>query len=183
MQGNCREKEVFSILLLLLLLFLRTIKTYWVSEIFEIVCVPSGKGLSRVIKMKKLLFSFLIVTGIVLLFSGCVVVTITEDLQNPFLITMTWDGETLEPDDTGQLPVQTLDEEGAVVEATVIDEYGDPVFCATYEWYLNGELIEDGKDKSFDLSGTLEIGSYCLDFIVKKDTILSSEHVEFIKVE
>ena len=48
--------------------------------------------------MNKLIFSILIWAGIVLLFSGCVVVTITEDLQNPFIITIKWNDVELEPD-------------------------------------------------------------------------------------
>jgi len=130
--------------------------------------------------MKKFIFSILIGAGIVLLFSGCVVVTITEDLQNPFIITIRWNDVELEPDTkTGQLPVQTLDEKGAVVEAIVKDEYGNTVFDATYEWYLNGERVEEWNDSKIELSGTMANGFYWLDLIVGKGEILSSERVEF----
>jgi hypothetical protein len=143
------------------------------------------------IKMRKITFSLLIGISIVLLFSGCVIVTITDDLQNPFIITMTWyygenaeKGETLLPDpETGELPVQTLEGNGAVVEATVEDEYGAPVIDATYEWYLNGELKQTGKNNMYEISGTLEIGSYWLDLVVGKGEVLSSEHLEFVKEE
>ena len=132
--------------------------------------------------MKKLIFSILIGAGIFLLFSGCVVVTITEDLQNPFIITIKWNDVELETDTkTGQLPVQTLDEKGAVVEAIVEDEYENPVFDATYEWYLNGELVEAWDGSKIELNGTMANGFYWLDLIVGKGVILSSERVEFNK--
>jgi hypothetical protein len=147
---------------------------------------PAERVYSQVMNMKKIIFSILIIAVIVMLFSGCMVVTITEDMQNPFIITMTWyygeKGETLLPDpETGQLPVQTLDVKGAVVEATVEDEYGHPVIDATYEWYLNGELKQKGEKNTYELSGTLERGSYWLNIIVGKGEILSSEHIEFVK--
>lgn len=115
-----------------------------------------------------------------MLFSSCAVITIVEDLENPFNITFTWNDVTLLPDsDTGELPVQTLDDDGAVVQASVTDEDGNPVVTKMYEWYLNGELFEEGEDIVF-ISGTLEIGTYWLDLIVGKGEILSSEQVEFV---
>jgi hypothetical protein len=145
--------------------------------------VKSGE-LLRGVKMKNVKFpllTWLIIIGIVLFFCGCVVVNITEDLQNPYLITMTWNGETLVPDpETGELPVQTLDENGVEVKALVTDENGKIVVPDIYEWYLKGELFEEGEDTVF-LNGTLEIGTYWLDLIVGEDEILSSEQVEFVK--
>jgi len=130
--------------------------------------------------MKKVIVLLFIVI-IILLFSNCAVITITEDLENPFIITFTWNGETLVPDsETGELPVQTLDENGAEVKALVADENGKNVVPDIYEWYLKGELFEDGEDTIF-LNGTLEIGIYWLDLIVGEDEILSSEQVEFVK--
>jgi hypothetical protein len=141
-----------------------------------------GQELLKVKKMKKVIYLLLIGIGMVLLFSGCVVVTITEDLQNPFLITMTWNGKVLEPDsESGRLPIQTFNLNGAVITATVTDEYGDPVLPDVYEWYLKGELIEEWHDNTVVLDDTLEMGMYWLDIIVGKGTIISSEQLEFIK--
>ena len=59
------------------------------------------------------------------------------------------------------------------------DENGKTVVPKIYEWYLKGELFEDGEDTVF-LKGTLEIGTYWLDLIVGTDEVLSSEQVEFV---
>jgi hypothetical protein len=131
--------------------------------------------------MKKVVFTLLII--MVLLSFGCVVIPITEELENPFIITISWNGDMLELDpDTGELPIQILDEKGAVVQATVNDEYGNLVIPEIYEWYLKGILIEDGDDTIY-LDNTLQIGTYWLDLIVGKGAILSSEQVDFIVVK
>lgn len=132
--------------------------------------------------MKKIIFSVLI--GIIIFFLlGCVNFLITTDLENPFVITILWNDVELVPDpDTGELPLQMLDADGAVVTALVFDENGVPVVPEIYEWYLRGELIKQNSD-TITLDNSPGIGSYWLDIIVGKDTILSSEQVEFIIIE
>ena len=133
-------------------------------------------------RMKKIIFSVLI--GIIIFFLlGCVNFLITTDLENPFVITILWNDVELVPDpDTGELPLQMLDADGAVVTALVFDENGVPVVPEIYEWYLRGELIKQNSD-TITLDNSPGIGSYWLDIIVGKDTILSSEQVEFIIIE
>jgi hypothetical protein len=133
------------------------------------------------ISMKKFLFSILI--GLFLFIFGCQIFLITPELENPFIITLYWNDRELMPDpDTGELPVQNLDESGAVVEAEVTDEYGEKVIPEVYEWYISGELIKQGVNSVF-LDNSMGIGNYWLDVIVGKDSILSSEHVDFIIME
>jgi len=136
----------------------------------------------RRMRMKKIIFSVLI--GIIIFFLlGCVNFLITTDLENPFVITILWNDVELVPDpDTGELPLQMLDADGAVVTALVFDENGVPVVPEIYEWYLRGELIKQNAD-TVTLDNSPGIGSYWLDIIVGKDTILSSEQVEFIIIE
>lgn len=136
----------------------------------------------RRMRMKKIIFSVLI--GIIIFFLlGCVNFLITTDLENPFVITILWNDVELVPDpDTGELPLQMLDADGAVVTALVFDENGVPVVPEIYEWYLRGELIKQNSD-TITLDNSPGIGSYWLDIIVGKDTILSSEQVEFIIIE
>jgi hypothetical protein len=130
--------------------------------------------------MLKIIFPLFI--ALLLLICGCAILTITADLENPLLITLTWNGETLETDPaTGKLPGQILDTDGAVVRASITDEYGNPVIPESYEWYLKGEFYEDGD--TILLDNTMGIGVYWLDIIVKNDTILSSEQVEFVILE
>ena len=133
-------------------------------------------------RMKKIIFTVLI--GITIFFLlGCVNFLITTDLENPFVITILWNDVELVPDpDTGELPLQMLDADGAVVTALVFDENGVPVVPEIYEWYLRGELIKQNSD-TITLDNSPGIGSYWLDIIVGKDTILSSEQVEFIIIE
>jgi len=132
--------------------------------------------------MKKIIITVLI--GIIIFFLlGCVNFLITTDLENPFVITILWNDVELVPDpDTGELPLQMLDADGAVVTALVFDENGVPVVPEIYEWYLRGELIKQNSD-TITLDNSPGIGSYWLDIIVGKDTILSSEQVEFIIIE
>lgn len=133
------------------------------------------------ISMKKFLFSILI--GLFLFIFGCQIFLIIPELENPFIITLYWNDQELMPDpDTGELPVQNLDESGAVVEAEVTDEYGEKVIPEVYEWYISGELIKQGVNSVF-LDNSMGIGNYWLDVIVGKDSILSSEHVDFIIME
>lgn len=121
--------------------------------------------------------------GLFLFLFGCVVLTITEELENPFVITMTWNGETLIPDqDTGELPEQILDGNGAVVSACIFDEDGKIVIPEIYEWYLKGELIQEGAEEIY-LDSTLGVGVYWLDLIVGKGEILSSEQLDFVVVQ
>lgn len=136
----------------------------------------------RRMRMKKIIFTVLI--GITIFFLlGCVNFLITTDLENPFVITILWNDVELVPDpDTGELPLQMLDADGAVVTALVFDENGVPVVPEIYEWYLRGELIKQNVD-TVTLDNSPGIGSYWLDIIVGKDTILSSEQVEFIIIE
>jgi hypothetical protein len=134
-----------------------------------------------IMKMKK--FIFLLLMGLFLFLCGCVVLTITEELENPFVITMTWNGETLIPDqETGELPEQILDGDGAVVRARIADEDGKIVIPEIYEWYLKGELIQEGTEELY-LDSTLEVGIYWLDLIVGKGEILSSEQLDFVVVQ
>jgi hypothetical protein len=133
------------------------------------------------VRMKKL-FSSILICSLLFLF-GCVNFIISPELENPFIITLYWNGQELEPDqDTGELPVQTMDENGAHVQAEVTDEFDETVKPATYEWYLQGELIEQGVNEIF-IDSSREIGYYWLDIIVGKGEILSSEHVDFKIVE
>jgi len=136
----------------------------------------------RRMRMKKIIITVLI--GIIIFFLlGCVNFLITTDLENPFVITILWNDVELVPDpDTGELPLQMLDADGAVVTALVFDENGVPVVPEIYEWYLRGELIKQNSD-TITLDNSPGIGSYWLDIIVGKDTILSSEQVEFIIIE
>lgn len=118
------------------------------------------------------------------LLSGCAVVTVIEDLQNPFLITITWDGTELTPDAAGELPSQCYSQSDAVVvEVAVSDEFGCDVVPESCEWYLEDELIEKDTD-SVELAGTLAVGVvHQLNVLVKKGAILSSESVQFQVIE
>jgi hypothetical protein len=114
---------------------------------------------------------------LLLALTGCLVVSITEDMQNPFTVTINWDGTALVPEpDTGSLPLQTLDENGAVVSVSVKDERGSTVVPETYEWYINDELILTGSD-TVVIDGSRASGT--LSVIVGQGEILSSEQVLF----
>lgn len=118
--------------------------------------------------------------GTILFFSGCVFVTITPELENPFIITVYWNGEPLVPDtESGVLPTKTLGEKGAEIHASVKDEKGNHVVPETFEWYLKGELKYEGVDTIF-VENTLDRGTYWIDILVKEGLILSSEHVKFV---
>jgi hypothetical protein len=127
--------------------------------------------------MNKVFIILLVMMVPLLATTGCLVVSITEDMQNPFTLTVTWDGTVLVTDqDTGSLPVQTLNEKGAVVSVSVKDERGDTVVPETYEWYINDELILTGKESVF-IDGSRASGT--LSVIVGQGEVLSSEQVFF----
>jgi hypothetical protein len=135
-------------------------------------------------KTSLVLFILSVVAGMGVLLSGCAVVTVIEDLQNPFLITITWDGTELSPDAAGELPSQCYSQSDAVVvEVAVSDEFGCDVVPESCEWYLEDELIEKDTD-SVELAGTLAVGVvHQLNVLVKKGAILSSESVQFQVIE
>jgi hypothetical protein len=119
--------------------------------------------------------------AIFLFLIGCVVIPITTELENPFILQINWDKKNLYPDDTGELPLQIIRNESVTVIVSVFDEYENRVIfddLDIFEWYLNGELFDEDKD-TITLPHSLDKGTYWLDIIVGKDSILSSEHVRF----
>ena len=114
----------------------------------------------------------LMIIGIaVLLFSGCLIIDVIPELENPFIITFSGVREYL-PQGTEMK-----------ITAHTIDEYGYEIIPESYEWYLNGEEIPDAEDDTVQVGPSLELGIYWLDLIVQKDRILSSERVIFWVVE
>ena len=114
----------------------------------------------------------IMIVGIaVLLFSGCLVIEVLPELENPFMITFSGAREYL-PQDTEM-----------EIKAHTADEYGNEIIPESYEWYLNGEIVPEAKEDTITVGPSLELGIYWLDLIVKKDLILSSERVIFEVVE
>ena len=123
---------------------------------------------------------YIVLISLLFFLCGCVVFSITSDMENPFVLTLIWNGETLTPDpETGDLPVQTINGESVMVQVMVEDENGNMITPELYEWYLTGELIAEGNDTVY-IDKSLEIGVYWLDVIVGKGDVLSSEQVDFI---
>jgi len=109
------------------------------------------------------------------------VIPITAELENPFIITVSWDKQELIPEN-GELPPQTLYKESVSVHASVFDEYENPLSLEDldiFEWYVNGQPVVEYKTDTITIEKPQSKGTYWLDIIVGKDLILSSEHVRF----
>ena len=65
----------------------------------------------------------------VLLFSGCLIIEVLPELENPFMITFSGAREYLPQGDEMEITAHT------------VDEYGNEIIPESYEWYLNGEVI------------------------------------------
>ena len=113
----------------------------------------------------------LIIGIVVLLFSGCLVIDVVPELENPFIITFSGAREYLPQGDEMEVTAHT------------VDEYGVEILPESYEWYLNGEMIPEEEDDTVKVGSSLELGLYWLDLVVQKDFILSSERVIFEVVE
>jgi hypothetical protein len=124
-----------------------------------------------------------IIPAVLLFIVGCVVIPITAELENPFIIKVFWDEKELDPNpDTGEIPPQTFDKESVSVRASVFDEYEKHLSLDDldiFEWYINGQLVVEYKTDTITIEKPQSKGTYWLDIIVGKDTILSSEHVRF----
>jgi hypothetical protein len=127
--------------------------------------------------------------GLVMLV-GCAMVTITVDLDNPYPVTMIWNGEELAPDPgTDELPAQILEEGGAVVESLVKDACGKPIKPDSCEWYLNDALLKRevltrcSSSSKVVIEDNLGYGTYQLSLIAQKDKILSSVRLQIIVPE
>jgi hypothetical protein len=97
--------------------------------------------------------------------SGQLDLTINSDLQNPIEITFTGFSETLE--------------EGEEMTVTAVPS----VSVDNYQWYLNGELLEEATTDTVTLGSELNLGAYRLDCIVDVAPIFSSESIYFTVVE
>ena len=115
--------------------------------------------------MKKI--NIILIGVLLLLVPGCLILEITPELDNPFIITF-----------TGVMEDLPLGEEMEIT-ANITDENGIDVIPDSYEWYLDGELIPDQNGDTIWIGNTLELGVYWLDLIVTKDSILSSDRVIF----
>ncbi len=115
--------------------------------------------------MKKI--NIILIGVLLLLVPGCLILEITPELDNPFIITFSGVREELPLDEEMEIAANTTDENG-------IDVIPD-----SYEWYLDGELIPDQNGNMIRIGRTLELGVYWLDLIVTKDSILSSDRVIF----
>ena len=109
-------------------------------------------------------------SALLVILSGCLVLTVDPQLDNPYQITL-----------CGVEDVLSLGEQ-MVVTATVKDENGCPVFPDKYEWYLRGSLLP-AKCGTIVIGQALDTGLYTLDVIVSKDGVPSSEGAVFEVVE
>jgi len=120
--------------------------------------------------MKKFLCAILLLICIPYILTGCLVLDIEPELQNPF--TIRFDGAR----DTLHIG------ENMTVTAIVRDEKGNEIVPDMYEWYLDGNQLSEGSN-NVTVGDGLSPDRYTLDLMVVKDTVLSSESVGFEVVE
>jgi len=102
--------------------------------------------------------------------TGCLVLTIEPEMNNPFIITLDGTKEVLQKG------------EEMTITVSVTDENGAEVVPDSYEWYLQGAELPE-NDSTITIGSSLETGIYVLDIVITKASIMSSESFTFDVVE